>query len=210
MKATRERETAGAPAARGKGSYDAAAVAEVAFELFSRHGYDATSLDQVAAALGVSKAAIYYHHAGKEAILSFGLDVALGALERILDEIPARPGQASPLERFEYVLRRTLQTGFSHLAYVSVLLRLKGNTKLEREVVRRRRAFDRAVAQVLDEAVAAGELAESTDTMLLARLTMGMTNSLVDWYRPDSHRSVSEVIEVTVRFAMGGLRRQAR
>lgn len=192
---------------RAKGSYDAEAVARAAFSLFLRHGYNATSLDQVAAALNVTKAAIYYHHASKEAILAYGVGQALGSLEGVLTESPALPGQATPLERFEYVLRRTLEIGMSHLAEVAVLLRLSGNTDVERDVIKRRRAFDRAAADILGEAVAAGELPEHSDPMLLTRLSMGLANSLVEWYRPDHPRPASEVIETTVRYAMSGLRR---
>jgi AcrR family transcriptional regulator len=194
---------------RSKGSYDAETVARAAFELFLRHGYNVTSLDQIAAALNVSKAAIYYHHAGKEAILSYGVNQALGALEGVLQEAPALRGQASPLQRFEYVLRRTLEIGMSHLPQVAVLLRLQGNTDLERDVIKRRRAIDRAAADILEEAIAAGELPEHSDALLLSRLTMGLANSLVEWYRPDNRRSTAEVVETTLRFAMSGLRRGA-
>jgi hypothetical protein len=113
------------------------------------------------------------------------------------------------LQRFEYVLRRTLEIGMSHLPQVAVLLRLQGNTDLERDVIKRRRAIDRAAADILEEAIAAGELPEHSDALLLSRLTMGLANSLVEWYRPDNRRSTAEVVETTLRFAMSGLRRGA-
>jgi AcrR family transcriptional regulator len=193
------------PAARG--AYDAGIVAAAAFELFKRDGYDATSLDQVAAALGISKAAIYYHHAGKEAILGFGLDAAMSAFEAILDEVPARAGAGSPLERFEYVLRRGLDVGLRHHNEFAVLLRLRGNTELERAMLDRRRAFDHAAAGMLKAAVDAGELTVDTDPALITRLVMGLITSTVEWYRPDGRRDVGELVELTVRFAMRALPR---
>ncbi len=41
----------------------------VALELFTRQGYEATSLRQIAQALGITKASLYYHFPSKEAIL---------------------------------------------------------------------------------------------------------------------------------------------
>jgi AcrR family transcriptional regulator len=41
----------------------------VALSLFSSQGYDATSMQQIADALGIKKASLYYHFAGKEDIL---------------------------------------------------------------------------------------------------------------------------------------------
>jgi AcrR family transcriptional regulator len=44
-------------------------ILDIALELFTEQGYDKTSLRQIAARLGFSKAAIYYHFASKEDIL---------------------------------------------------------------------------------------------------------------------------------------------
>ena len=42
---------------------------DVALELFSRNGYDSTSMREIAEELGVTKAALYYHFKGKEDIV---------------------------------------------------------------------------------------------------------------------------------------------
>lgn len=186
---------------------DANAVATTAFELFSRQGYDATSLDQVASALGVSKAAIYYHHAGKEAILRHGLDAAMGALESMLQEGVYQSTETPPLERFAYLVRRGCQIGLDHKATVEVLLRLKGNSELERSLLERRRAFDAAAAAILREAVTTGDLQEGSNPTLLASLSIGVINTLVEWYRPERAIPAGELAEVVVRFVMSGLPR---
>jgi AcrR family transcriptional regulator len=45
------------------------AIREVALELFSRHGYEKTSLREIAERLGMTKAALYYHYPSKQALL---------------------------------------------------------------------------------------------------------------------------------------------
>ncbi|MCW2536168.1 MAG: TetR family transcriptional regulator [Modestobacter sp.] len=190
---------------RGQGSHDAGSVTGVAFRLFRARGYEATSVDQIARELGVTKAAIYHHLAGKEAILAAGINRAIQALTGVLQEAPALPGAGAPLERFEYILRRTLEIGLEHLDEVTVLLRLRGNTELEREMLDRRRAFDRAVAEVMREAVDAGDLPADTDALLMTRLIMGMNNWLTEWYQPGGALSAAAVIDTVTRFAMAGL-----
>jgi AcrR family transcriptional regulator len=188
-----------------KKGLSADSVAEAAFALFSRQGYDATSLDQVAASLAVTKAAVLYHHASKEAILQHGLDAAMSELEATLAEGPALAGAGSPLGRYLYVLRRGCEIGLARKATVEVLLRLKGNSDMERLLMDRRRAFNRAASAMLREAVTAGEVREGVDVAVLNRLSVGMVNSLVDWYRPEAGHSAGEVVETAVRYARAGL-----
>jgi AcrR family transcriptional regulator len=70
-------------------------ILDVALDLFNEHGYDKTSLREIADALGFTKAALYYHFERKEDILvalhlrlhALGRDVLdqLGQIERPLD-----------------------------------------------------------------------------------------------------------------------------
>jgi AcrR family transcriptional regulator len=45
------------------------AIRDVAVELFARHGYERTSLREIAEQLGMTKAALYYHYPSKQALL---------------------------------------------------------------------------------------------------------------------------------------------
>jgi AcrR family transcriptional regulator len=58
----------------GRAPYDLAAVLDIAVAAFNDHGYDATSMGQLAARLGTSKSAVYYHVTGKEDLLRLALE----------------------------------------------------------------------------------------------------------------------------------------
>jgi len=80
--ATRERARRGRP----RGS-TRERILDVALELFSERGYEQTSLREIAARLGVTKAALYFHFERKEDIL-FELHMRLHALARdALDQL---------------------------------------------------------------------------------------------------------------------------
>lgn len=78
-------------------------IQDVALELFSEHGYDKTSLREIAEKLGVTKAALYYHFKTKEDIvISLFQD-----LSRPCDELVTwAEGQPRTLETKQEVLRR--------------------------------------------------------------------------------------------------------
>ena len=70
-------------------------IKQVALELFTEQGYEATSLRQIAEELGINKASLYYHFDSKEAILQSLFDERGSEAEQLLAwlrEQPRRPG----------------------------------------------------------------------------------------------------------------------
>ena len=193
----------GRPSAKERKPYNLEALVDIAVQVFLRHGYDGASLDQVAEAAGITKASIYYHAAGKEALLAHGAGRALDALFTVLDEPAALDGRA--LDRLHHVVRRTIEITVKRLPEVALLLRVRGNTETERWILERRRRFDRLVAKIVDEAQAKGELRADIEAGLITRLLFGMLNSITEWYRPGGGLSADDVIAAATRLAFNGL-----
>ena len=183
---------------RGRPGYDRRGVLEVAVRAFNEFGYDATSMGTLADRLGLSKSAVYHHFPSKEQLLEAALDEALGGLEGVLTEPGATSG--SPSSRLRFVLDRAVHVLVERLPYVTLLLRLRGNTPVERAALDRRREFDRAVTGLVTEARDAGELRADIDPRIAERLLFGMINSIVEWYRPggpeDAERLAADVLAV--------------
>src|SRR2546429_4302669 len=59
-------------------------IQDVALELFTEHGYEATSLREIAERLGVTKAALYYHFKTKDDIVASFMEDRLAALEELV------------------------------------------------------------------------------------------------------------------------------
>lgn len=185
-------------------SYDQESILLVAVEVFNRHGYEATSMGVLAENLGITKSAIYHHVPSKEYLLQLALDQALGGLEAILTQGRAKTGAADA--RLEFVLRSAVAVLTDRLPYVTLLLRLRGNTEIERDALERRRAFDRAVAFLVDEARADGSLRDDIDARTTTRLLFGMINSIVEWFNPGGPLTAEKLADDVVKVAFGGLR----
>ncbi|GAA1898250.1 TetR/AcrR family transcriptional regulator [Streptantibioticus ferralitis] len=69
---------------RRKGSDTKAEIQEVALHLFAENGYEATSMREIAERLDISKAALYYHFAGKEDIIRALFDEYVQELDDLL------------------------------------------------------------------------------------------------------------------------------
>ncbi|GAA3188622.1 MULTISPECIES: TetR/AcrR family transcriptional regulator [Streptomyces] len=185
-------------------TYTPDSLLAVAVEVFIERGYDGTSMEHLSRAAGISKSSIYHHVRSKEELLRRAISRALDGLFGVLEEPGATGGRA--IERLEYVTRRVAEVLLDELPYVTLLLRVRGNTDTERWAMERRREFDHRVAELLKEAAADGDLRPDVDIPLATRLLFGMINSIVEWYRPGRGAGRDEVAEAVVRTAFAGLR----
>ncbi|HYW53937.1 MAG TPA: TetR/AcrR family transcriptional regulator [Dongiaceae bacterium] len=161
--------------------YDIDSLTDVALRVFAERGYDGASMDDVARAAGITKASIYHHVSGKEALLERGLGRALDALFAIVEEPAARDGPA--IGRLRHIVGRVAETTLHLLPELTVLTRVHGTSRSERTAVDRRRAFDRLVTDIIVQAQREGDVRADLDPRLVARLIFGMSNSVVEWYR---------------------------
>src|SRR5208282_1924559 len=193
--------------AKQRKPYNLDAILDVAVRVFRERGYDGSSLDDVARAAGITKASIYYHVRSKEELLARGVGRALDALFAVLDERPAKTGRAAA--RLRYIVHRTIEITVDQLPEVALLLRVRGNTPVERRIMERRRAFDHLIARVMRNAQRQGDLRADVDPRLATRLLFGMLNSITEWYRPGGTMDAAEVAEAISRVAFEGIERHA-
>jgi AcrR family transcriptional regulator len=183
--------------------YDIDSVTDVAFRIFAERGFDAASMEDVARAAGITKASIYHHVPSKEALLARGLDRALSALFGILDEPAARTGSAR--ERLAAIVGRVAAVTMAMRAEVSVLFRVRGNSATERAAMERRRAFDAILTDLVREAQASAQIRTDIDAALVVRLVFGMSNSLVEWYRPGGRTPATTIAAAVETLIFSGL-----
>jgi AcrR family transcriptional regulator len=198
-----------APVARGRvrPRYDVSTVLEVSVAVFNEQGFDGTSMEDLSRRLGISKSAIYHHIESKEAILGLALDYALAGLEEAAADVRALNGPA--VWRLESLLQASVQVLVDRLPYVTLLLRVRGNSDVERRALARRRRIDRLVAELVQEAVNDGDLRPDVDPAIVARLLFGMVNSLTEWLRPRSAQPAGELTRAITAIAFDGLRPRA-
>ncbi|HEY1919111.1 MAG TPA: TetR/AcrR family transcriptional regulator [Streptosporangiaceae bacterium] len=190
---------------RGRPGYDLESVLRAAVEVFNERGYDGASMEDLSKRLGVAKSAIYHHVSGKEELLRLALDRALDGWLQAADRAREHDGPA--IVRLEMLVRGTVAVLETQLPYVTLLLRVRGNTDVERAALERRRSFDRLVASLVEEAERDGDVRADVDPKVTARLLFGMINSIVEWYRSDSRTAAPvPLADAVCAIAFDGLR----
>ncbi|UOY02327.1 TetR/AcrR family transcriptional regulator [Blastococcus sp. PRF04-17] len=189
---------------RGRPGHSLDSLLAVAVAVFDERGYEATSMEEVAARLGVTKSAIYHHVPSKGELLRLALDRALDALFAVTEEPAATTGPA--IDRLEHVVRGSIRVLAAELPFVTLLLRLRGNSEVERRALDRRREFDRVVTGLVRAAEEQGDVRPDVDPAVIGRLLFGTVNSLTEWYRPDGGLTPDALADTVVAVAFTGLR----
>jgi len=91
-----------------------------------------------------------------------------------------------------------------------LLLRVRGNTPVERRIMERRREFDHLIGGVMRNAQRQLDLRADVEPRLATRLLFGMLNSITEWYRPGGGLDAPEVAEAIFRMAFEGLARRTQ
>lgn len=192
------------PTRQRRRGHDPESVLSIAVGVFNERGYDGTSMEDLARALGVTKSAIYYHVPGKEQLLARALDRALDGLFAMIADPRATTGPA--LDRLEWVVRQSVAILVERLPYVTLLLRVRGNSRTEQAALERRREFDRFVSHLVKEAASEGQIRPDLDPALVTRLLFGTVNSITEWYQPTRGTTADNLATTILRMTFDGLR----
>ncbi|MBI4270938.1 MAG: TetR/AcrR family transcriptional regulator [Candidatus Rokubacteria bacterium] len=182
-------------------------LAEAA-RIFNRLGYHGATLDDVARALGVTKAALYYYVANKEELLfqCCKVPIAIG-LEGIRR---AQAEAAAPDEQLRRALAAYIE-GITDQLRGSVVILEEGTLSAERyrEVKAERDEYERQLRGIIARGVADGAFVPC-DLRLVGFALLGAMNWIPKWYRPDGPRSGREIAEIFSSYLVRGLQAGAR
>jgi AcrR family transcriptional regulator len=197
-----------AAARRGRPGHSLESLLAVSVAVFNERGYDATSMEDLAARLGITKSAIYHHVPSKVELLRLALDRAMDGLFAVTEEPEANTGPA--IDRLEHIVRGSVRVLASELPFVTLLLRVRGNSPVERAALQRRRKFDLIVTDLVRTAAAEGDVRPDIDPAVASRLLFGAVNSLTEWHRPSRALDATALADALVAVTFDGLRVTSR
>lgn len=179
------------------------AVLRAAVRMFNERGFFATSLDDVAASLGISKRTIYHYLANKDQVLLECITIGLEQLLAAADDARAEPGNGR--DRLVKFLRRYVEINMDDFG---ICVSRTGEEALSRESLPRYRALkkkiDVAMRQILTEAVEDGSIGP-IDVKMTAFTLAGALNWPGRWYDPKGALTPAQISEAMVKVLMGGL-----
>lgn len=158
------------------------AIKSAALALFVEHGYENTSVDQIVAAAGVTKGAMYHHFSSKNDLLADIYDRLLTIQSDHLAAIVAGGGTAR--ERLRAAAVDVIATSLAARAEATVFFRSRHLLlpAMQADFAARRRDYSRMFEDLLREGVAEGSVRDDLPPIAVEAYFFGAVHYLAEWY----------------------------
>lgn len=177
---------------------------EAATRLFREKGYHNTSMQDLADALGMQKASLYYYVNSKEELLNRLLERASSLLLAQIDELYA--ADLSPTEKLRRALQNHALTVMENLDLIAVYVQEYRRFPSQRlqEVLAGRKHYEETLMRILDDGIVRGEF-RPVNTKMAVLGFLGMLNWTHQWFSPDGELTAQEVANTLVDLALHGV-----
>ncbi len=169
-----------------------AELLRVATGLFRERGFHATSMQDLAEALGMNRGSLYHYIESKDDLLWW---IVSGALDRLRAQVePVLAGEGTAVERLRGAIAGHLAFAADHgdeLSLVQIELRSLAPDR-RADLIERRDAYEGRWRDTLEAAFDEGSLRQ-TDVRLTGIAILSACNWFTQWYRPDGPLTVEQI-----------------
>jgi AcrR family transcriptional regulator len=181
-------------------------ILRTAARLFQQRGYDATSMNDVAAALKLSKGGLYHHFQSKDEILFEIMNHAMEITEeRVLAPVRSIP---DPEDRLRALIRLHMEVVLSPRdREITVMLHENHPLPpaLRKRINHRKKEYVHFVENLIAEVQRTKEAKSSVSPRAAAFALLGMINWIYQWYKPEGNLQAHNLIPQFTDLLLGGI-----
>ena len=181
-----------------------AEIYRTAAQIILRKGYDATSVNDIANALGMTKAGLYHYINGKKELLFDIMNFGLWEL----DEEVATPAReiSDPAARLRFIIDAHARLVTRGQGAITILVdEVTALTPAQqRKITQSKRKYFDFLRGTLDELKAAGKM-QDVNTTAAAFSLLGMINWLSRWFQQGGALDEEQAADEIVKIALHGL-----
>jgi len=170
-------------------------ILRTAARLFQQQGYHATSMNDVAAALKLSKGGLYHHFQSKDEILFHIMSHAMDITEERVINVARRV--ENPEERLRTLIRLHIEVVLSEEdREITVMLHENHPLPagLRRKINGRKKDYVHFVENVIADAQRLGGSTSQVTPRAAAFALLGMINWIYQWYKPEGSLTGPEIV----------------
>ena len=181
------------------------AILDAAHSLLGKHGYDAMTMDDVAAEVGIAKASLYKHFPAKEKLASRTM---IRLFNRTVEQLNALPATLTALQKLhamlEWALRERLKGGIPHLPSTSATL--EHSLMTDEGYLAALLTLNAALSLLVDQAKVDGRISNGLPTDYVVTAIYARTcDPTLDYMRRGNNYSGEEIVHFMVTAFFSGL-----
>jgi TetR/AcrR family transcriptional regulator, cholesterol catabolism regulator len=181
-------------------------ILRTAARLFQQRGYDATSMNDVASALKLSKGGLYHHFQSKDEILYEIMNHAMEITrERVL--APSR-SILDPEDRLRFLIRRHMEVVLSPRdREITVMLHENHPLPpaLRKRINQRKKEYVHFVESLIADVQRSKNSKGAVSPRAAAFALLGMINWIYQWYKPEGKLQSDNLIPQFTDLLLGGI-----
>ena len=182
-------------------------ILRAAADLFRERGYPASTVDLIAARLGMSKASLYTHFRAKEEMLAAISRETIEAFTRDLSLVLASRLPAE--DKLRRVVRQHVQFVIANRSFLTVFFGEEANlpVRFARALAAQKDRYDKGVERIVQEGIRSGIFRDVPPRLVVFGL-LGMVNWVHKWYNPSGRWGAEEISAAFLSLIEGGLLRR--
>ena len=186
-------------------------IIAAAGHVFLTKGYRATSFKDVAEAIGVDRASLYYYFESKHDLFRVATGVAVA--RNVEDAERIARGDAAPADKLAEIVARLLDS-YTRTDYPYMFIFLQEDVNQitadpgdpwAREMNQLSRRYEQAITTIIEEGVTAGDFSLAGPPHVLTKAVIGMANWTHRWYRSDGTLSAAQIADTFVQTFLHGV-----
>lgn len=181
-------------------------ILATAARLFRENGYRATTMEDIARELGITKPALYYYINTKHDLLYAICESAMDLLTRGEREIENAPGGVEDKLKKLVTFHVNMFSKYGDITNVYLVDENELPPEQREKIRSQSREYETIYRRLLEQGVSEGRFREM-DIPVVVRAISGMCNWLSTWYRPDGDLTADEIAEIFCELLLNGCRK---
>jgi AcrR family transcriptional regulator len=184
-------------------------ILRTAADLFRERGFPATTLDDIAKPLGMSKASLYTYFRGKDEILAA---ISRETIESFTHELSlVLTSDLSPEDKLRRIVREHVRFVIANRSFLTVFFSEETNlpARFARALAAQKDRYDKGVESVVADGIRRGVFRDVPPRLVVFGL-LGMVNWVYKWYNPRGRWGAEEISSAFLAMVEDGLLRRQR
>lgn len=179
-------------------------IFETAMKLFAEKGYEATSVEEITATVGVAKGTLYYHFSSKEEIYNFLIEEGMKLLHNSI-EIKTE-NLTDPIAKLRAVITIQLKVIMKYDEFITILLsQIWGNEPRHQYFRKYIYEYIDVIEKIIEEGIEKGVLKDCDSHLMASSVFGAICSAKIYKLEKEQDMDISQVVNSILEYMINGM-----